>query len=81
MRLVDRKPPSIYDYWQALNVIEKEVNIQKSQVIMPAGIEHWQHLVILDEWVKSQKDRIVVYLNRYSAYTERLLNALDKVMD
>lgn len=78
--MADKKPPTVYDYWQALNIIEEEVKTQKEQVVLPAGAEHWQTLIFLEEWVKSQKDRIIVHLNRYSEFVERLLKALDKEM-
>lgn len=77
----NKKPPSIYDYWQALNIIEEEVKTQKEQVVLPAGIEHWQQLVILEGWVKNQKARIFVHLNKYFKDAELLLEVLNEGVD
>jgi len=77
--MVDRKPPSLYDYWQALNIIEESVRIAKERTILPAQIESWQTLSIVEEWVKSQKERVIAHLNKYFENAELLLEALYEV--
>jgi len=79
--MVDNRPTSIYDYWQALTLIEEEVKTQKEQVVLPAGAEHWQTLIFIEEWLKSQKERVIIHGSRYSKFAERLLKTLDKEMD
>ena len=79
--MVDKKPSSIYDYWQALNIIEEAVKNEKEQVVLPAMAELWQTLNFMEEWVKSQKKRIFVHLNKYFKNAELLLEVLDGEMD
>ena len=77
----NKKPPSIYDYWQALNIIEEAVKNEKEQVVLPAMAELWQTLNFMEEWVKSQKERIFAHLSKYFKDIELLLEVLDKGMD
>lgn len=78
--MVDRKPPSIYDYWQALNIIEEEVKSEKEQIVRPTSDE-WRFLNNLEDWVKKQKARIFVHLNKYFKDAELLLEVLNEGVD
>ena len=79
--MVDKKPSSIYDYWQALNIIEEAVKNEKEQLVLPAMAELWQSLIFVEEWLKSQKKRIFAHLSKYFKDVELLLEVLDGEMD
>ena len=78
--MADKKPSSIYDYWQALNIIEEAVKSEKEQIIRPTS-DQWHRLIFMEAWVESQKKRIFAHLNKYFKDTELLLEVLDKGMD
>jgi len=79
--MTEKRPSSIYDYWQALNIIEEVVKSEKEQTVLPAQTELWQRLTGIEEWLKSQKARIFVHLNKYFKDAELLLEVLDKGVD